>query len=416
MRLGAIGVSARPSRWRRLAAVCLGGSLSLTAAAVAAPAVAAGSQSAHVRPAVPHASQKDDELYAISCTKTKGCLAVGKWFSSKAKATYPLAETSTGSSWVMHNPPVPSGATVTVLHGVSCVSKPSPECIAVGEWGTLSPPTMNNYAALWNWSSWKLLKISDVKSSDLNELYAVSCLSSSWCAATGQYVPGSVDHEEAESQFWNGSSWTYKATVEPPPIDEPWLYGVSCTSPKFCLAVGDDTDTSNPSVQPTLAEVWNGSSWKERPSQNPAKSSGDVLAGVACLSTKSCDAAGYYLTPAFAFGASAESWNGKSLTLKPVPQVAPPSSGGPQLRGVACLSGSDCMAVGDLAAKWNGSSWVSEAFPQPNPIESLAWGISCVSANDCTAAGSWLTTSGDSFTFLVKWNGTSWTQQTGQNP
>ncbi|HEV8065597.1 MAG TPA: hypothetical protein VGP46_12220, partial [Acidimicrobiales bacterium] len=150
----------------------------------------------------------DDEIYGVSCIAGKGCLAVGKWFDSAKKTTRALAEYRTGATWVLNSAPTPTSSTVTAVQGVSCVSATKSVCMAVGVTGTLTGT--NNYAALWNWSSWKLLTIPNAPSSLLNQINAVSCTSSSYCVATGHYVSTISHRGQTDSLVWNGSSWSVK--------------------------------------------------------------------------------------------------------------------------------------------------------------------------------------------------------------
>jgi uncharacterized membrane protein len=73
-----------------------------------------------------------------------------------------------------------------------------------------------------------------------------------------------------------------------------WLSGVSCTSDKGCIAVGND-GTQAKIV--TLAERWDGASWTVEPTPNPlqtTKTKGSVLAAVSCSPGTVCTAVGDY--------------------------------------------------------------------------------------------------------------------------
>jgi hypothetical protein len=398
-----------------MTSLAVGWCLLIAAVACAAPAASAAAAKAGpasivaARAASPRVVAHDDELFAISCVPKKGCLAGGKWFNSKAKSTEPLAQTSTGTTWALHNPPIPKGSTVTAINGVSCVAGRPGVCLVVGQDGTLT--ASHDYAALWNWSKWTLLKPPDVPSSTLDQLDAVSCISAVQCVITGHYVSTRLFHGLASVLTWNGRSWAIGKVPAAPKSTDDWLYGVSCTSKSFCLAVGDYL--THGTGQPTLAASWNGKAWKLRHSQDPSPSNGNSLTGVSCISPRSCQAIGDYLTKVFAFHSLGESWNGTALTLRKTPDVT--ATEGSQLRGVSCLSAMFCMATGTLAARWNGTAWKQLAFPQASPILSITYGTSCVSKSNCTAAGDYTTEAGG-FSLFVHWNGTSWSKQTGKNP
>jgi len=357
------------------------------------------------------AATHDDELFGVSCTPGKGCLAAGKWFDKAAGSTNALAEIRTGTSWALNNPPAPAGSTITAVNGVSCVTAPSAVCLVVGQWGSFAGSY--NYAALWDWSGWKLLDPPDAPSSTLDQLNAVACVSSVYCIATGHFVGGTTSGGQPESLVWNGSKWALKTVPIPSQATNAWLYGVSCRSTSFCFAVGDYTITTP--HQPPLAETWNGTAWTVRPSQNNPTNQSNSLASASCVSATECEAVGNSLSPKLAFTSLGASWRGKSFTLQPTPGSGPKLAGS-DLRGVSCLSSTFCMAVGNMSAVWNGTFWSTEPFPQASPILSIAYAVSCTSKSSCTAVGSYANLSKGALTLVVNWNGTSWKQQAAANP
>src|SRR5215469_2520241 len=60
------------------------------------------------------------QLNGIKCTSSSSCEAVGQFVNGSTTET--LAESWNGSSWATQTTPNPSGATNTVLNGVSCPS------------------------------------------------------------------------------------------------------------------------------------------------------------------------------------------------------------------------------------------------------------------------------------------------------
>jgi hypothetical protein len=357
------------------------------------------------------AATHDDELFGVSCTAGKGCLAVGKWFDKAKGTTNALAEVRTGANWALNNPPAPAGSTITAVNGVSCVAAPSAVCLVVGQWGSFAGS--HNYAALWDWSGWKLLDPPDAPSSSLDQLNAVACKSSGYCVATGHFVGGTTSGGQPESLVWDGSTWALKTVPVPSSATQAWLYGVSCPSTSFCFAVGDYTITTP--HQPTLAETWDGTAWKVRPSQSSPVNPSDVLASVSCVSATACEAADSSLSPKLVFSSLGGSWSGKSFMLRPTPNTGPKPTGS-DLRGVSCLSSTFCMAVGNMSAVWNGTAWSMKVFPQASSVLSLADAVSCTSKSSCTAVGSYANLSKGTLTLIVNWNGTSWQQQAAQNP
>ena len=289
------------------------------------------------------------------------------------------------------------------------MAAPAAVCLVVGQWGSFAGS--HNYAALWDWSSWKLLDPPDVPSSSLDQLNAVSCKSSDYCVATGHFLGGTTSGGQPESLVWDGSTWALKTVPVPSQATNAWLYGVSCPSTSFCFAVGDYTIASP--HQPTLAETWDGTAWAVRPSQSINQS--NALASTSCVSATTCEAVGNSLSPKLAFSSLGGSWSGKSFTLRATPDSGPKLTGS-DLRGVSCLPVTFCMAVGNMSAVWNGTAWSMASFPQASPILSVAYALSCTSKSSCAAVGSYENLSKGGLTLIVNWNGTSWQQQAGANP
>jgi len=120
-----------------------------------------------------------------------------------------------------------------------------------------------------------------------NSLSSVSCVSVSFCVATGFYRAGPVNQTLVEQ--WNGASWT----VIPSPnsgTNSNGLASVSCVSESFCVATGSYNDGL---LDLTLVEQWDGANWSVIPSPNSGTNS-NVLNSVSCVNTAFCVATGYY--------------------------------------------------------------------------------------------------------------------------
>jgi hypothetical protein len=192
------------------------------------------------------------------------------------------------------------------------------------------------------------------------------------------------------------TTWVIQATPNPDSATGPALVGVSCPSADSCFGVGTDTN-SNPADQVTqmLAEHWNGSSWAIQATPNPSGSQGAQLGAVACPSTTSCIAVGDNTkstnTGADVNEGAAERWNGSTWTFQAMP--SPSGALNANFSGVSCTSVTSCTAVGDvetsggveqpLAERWNGSTWAIQATPVPSGAEESGLdGVSCTSASN----------------------------------
>jgi hypothetical protein len=320
---------------------------------------------------------------------------------------------STGSGFRINNHeavrvaagPPKSGATVTQLAGVSCTSATA--CVAVGYTarGVLGDTVgFVPLAEIWNGSKWRIASTPDPAHYTGSQLRGVSCTSATACVAVGFSVLGNERHSRRMTAFaerWNGVKWTLQPVAKVKNAIFTQLFGVSCTSPKACTAVGSyNADAS-------LVERWNGSAWKVQPTPHPRTFIYNLtfLNGVSCSSSTACVAVGESETGrAFShaydtYRSLAERWNGRSWSIEstPRPQLANEAF----LDGVSCVTTSACTAVGSdllnpsgtdvglLAESWSAMKWSIQTAPEPaNPNSTLQFGaISCTSVAHCMAVG-----------------------------
>ncbi len=316
-----------------------------------------------------------------------------------------------GASWSAQATPNPSGATASVLSGVSCGAVSAVAqgtvmqvCTAVGSY-TDSAGAEHPLAEGWD-QNWTLQSLPGPTQGDLA---GVDCSSQNppQCTAVGEDLTTS----DTLAERWNGTSWSIQTT---PATGDSGLLGVSCPTFNVCVAVG--LQHGSPHTVSPLAELWNGSSWTVQ--STPGL--GGALSAVSCASATACTAVGN------SSGAPlAESWNGSTWTSETVPVPAGGQSA--TLSGVSCTAANTCSAVGaytnssgtgvTLAERWNGTSWTIQ--PTPNPAGAQASylnGVSCTSATSCTAAGIYSQPAGTRSTLVESWNGTSWTLASTPDP
>jgi hypothetical protein len=354
-------------------------------------------------------------LNGDSCASPGTCTAVGSYENVSAGVST-LAMARVGGRWRRQVTPSPAGAIRSVLSAVSCTSADA--CTAVGRFyrARFFKGRVLALAERWNGRTWRIQATPGPAGSTSSWFYAVSCVSARACTAAGYFTSAGTDKTLAES--WNGRSWRVEATPVPAGATGSWLYGVSCTSATACTAVG--AVAGGQGTQP-LAERWNGAGWQVQASAGGTFGS---LSGVSCSSARSCVAVG-------PFGGRngtatlAEAWHGQAWRVQATPN--PAGSVGSQLLSVSCSSPGACTAVGAyspdsgetlaLAERWNGTSWRLQAAPNPagTIAEQLA-GVSCPSAGACTAAGNYGVLGTQTLTLAVAWAGTSWRVQATPTP
>jgi hypothetical protein len=119
-------------------------------------------------------------------------------------------------------------------------------------------------AEVWNGSAWTVQAPSvstDILGSGI--LSAVSCSSSSHCMAVGAGATRPISEE------LTAGTWTSVPTAQVSRTPFASLYQVSCPTATRCIAVGARTDGSPGDIGTSLAEEWNGSSWRVLKTRNP---------------------------------------------------------------------------------------------------------------------------------------------------
>jgi Fibronectin type III domain len=352
-----------------------------TGALAATPAASASGFTWSIIPAPGNGS-----LSGVACVTASDCWGVGVAVSGTSEQTF--AEHWNGSAWSIVTTPDTSSPS-NDLRAVACIG--SSDCWAVGV--AVSGTSEQTLAEHWNGSAWSIVTTPDTSSSS-NDLLGVACVTLSDCWAVGISRAGLASQTLAE--HWNGSAWSIVTT---PDTSSPSNYfeGVACISSSDCWAVG-----ASRAGLPTqnLAEHWNGSTWSIVTTPDASSGLGDNLSGLTCISASDCWAVGFADTAANGNPATlAEHWSGSAWTIVTTRNRNPSEQN--YLTGIACIGSSDCWAVGysvvsnpsppsiqrTLAEHWNGSAWSIAATSNTPETNSLG-GVACVSTSDCWAVGS----------------------------
>ncbi len=291
-------------------------------------------------------------LNGVSCTSTTFCEAVGNATIGGKLVT--LAEMWNGTAWKVQTTPNPTGATSSTLNGVSCIStKP---CEAVGA-ATVAGKQVT-LAEAWSGTAWKVQTTPNPTGGTGSSLNGVSCRAANACEAVGSSTVSGKKVSVAE--VW-ATSWKLQTIPNPSGATSSALNGVSCVSTKPCEAVGTTTIAGKPAA---LAELWNGTSWKVQTIPGPAGATSTSLNGVSCTATTFCEAVGT-TTVAGKQVTLAETWNG--TTWKVQTTTNPSAATASTLKAVSCTATNFCQAVGNatiasspsaLMERWNGTAWM----------------------------------------------------------
>lgn len=291
--------------------------------------------------ASPNVGTGYNDLFSVSCPSTTFCIAVGDGGNDRT-----LIERWNGTTWSVVTHADPAGTHYAILNGVSCPT--TTFCQAVGFWRASSSPN-RLLADRWNGSSWATLATPAPHPSLTEWFTGVSCTSSKFCMAVG-VAPGGT-HGYTVADRWNGVHWYLTATLNPSAFDDLW--GVSCRSATYCMAVGDQGPvTSNGWGTPlSFAEKWTGT-WQQETMQMLSGTNTDILFGVSCASTTDCEAVGYANYATGPSWDSVEVSSGAAWTLVTAPS---PATGSSDLTAISFPSATFLMAVGQNATPANPS-------------------------------------------------------------
>ena len=351
-------------------------------------------------PGVPGASITS--LAGVTCLTTSDCWAVGDRFKTSSSSTGPaLIEHFVGGRWVPVAAARAQKGTLDELSAVSCLS--SADCWAVGMRSGAHPGNLlEHYAGSGGWRAVGT-------PAPQGELAAVSCEpAEDQCWAAGS----SRDFRAAITFHLVGGRWHY---VKPATVSASFVQvnGLGCESVDDCLLVGFITPKHG--AGSALAERWNGHAWS-RLAVGGERAGGGSLAGVGCPqagSRPACWVVGQTVgkgSGIIPIHPLVERWNGSSLTLVDSPSGGPGDY--PELMAVACANQTACQTVGSrgsgednamvLTEGWDGSAWMRE--PSPSPLYGFRTlsGVACPSPKDCWAVGEGLIRSGEGTRMVIE--------------
>jgi hypothetical protein len=276
---------------------------------------------------------------------------------------------------------------------------------------------------------WSVVPSPNSSPNQLNDLYAVTCVSASDCWAVGWHQNDQgvartlIEHD-------TGSGWTVVSSPNASANTDQFLYAVSCVAADNCWAAGYWGRLSGFIITyETLLLHYDGTAWSIVSSPNAELSSDNVLYGLTCTGASDCWAVGYYLVSATAgseeplYLALIEHYDGTSWS---VVEAAPPFPdnvvGGivNVLQSVSCISASDCTAVGNylsptdffqtLVEHYDGTLWTVATSPNPDTTkDNFLYSVTCAAGSGCRAVGDIGSTLAGGFQTLIEENtGSGW--------
>jgi hypothetical protein len=333
-------------------------------------------------------SSDQNQLNGVSCVTSSWCMAAGSYDTGTYQT---LIEQWNGTAWSIVASPNTSTTLQNELDSVSCVS--SSFCVAAGS--TSNGSRDQTLIEQWNGSAWSIVSSPNTSATLENELEGVSCVTASFCVAVGDATNGS-DIDQTLIEQWNGATWSIATSPNTSATLDNELDAVSCVSSSFCVAAGE---ASASSAERTLIEQWNGTSWSVATSPNTSPTLGNALYGVSCDTAAFCLAVGYADTST-GYVNLVEQWNGSAWSIETTPDAN--AAFGDVLLTVDCFGPTSCVAAGYVntinnsdatyvteVLTWNGSSWAVVNVPEPAATaqQDQVNGLSCVAGALCVGAG-----------------------------
>jgi len=344
---------------------------------------------------------------AISCTAVGDCAAVGS-FRRGSTNDYALALTESSGTWSTGvEVELPSGAPGG-LRSIACTGTQS--CTAVGKASGRVAAAVSETSGTWGAPDVLAQPAGEVTHQD-GRLASVSCPASGSCAAVGGFFDS---NEDLRPMVVSETAGSWAAAKEPTlpgnasSFGDDELFGVSCTAPGDCTAVGHYGMLTGEGALITSESSgsWNNAVDLSLPAN--AQVSGRLM-GVSCPTTGNCAAVGSYITTGNRTGALAATESGgvwgTGVAISPPANKSATSE--PTLAAVSCTAAGECTAVGGyltntseqegMVAREVAGTWQPAVeIPAPASGESVILsGIDCPEAGQCVAVGGYSTAGGE---------------------
>lgn len=320
------------------------------------------------------------ELWGVDCVTAGACTAVGSYLHETGNEV-PLAMAFDGTEWSIEAVEAPAETPFVWLADLDCLAAGA--CMAVGAQADYFGHEQS-FAVVRDESGWKIAETPTLEGNAPNRFEGVSCTSEWDCTTVGGFVD-QEGREQIHALRWDGLGWLAMAQAGGF-LATTGLSDVSCPAASDCVAVGRRPGESS---QPPQIVRWDGTSWDaEPPAEYAVGASSIELRAVDCASAVECQVVG-----SAAYGG----FGAKNMTLvyrAETWRTADTASPGGGLRGVSCVGGESCMAVGDStepagnpATRWilGEDGW--EVSSSEGPDGAYLTDVVCLEEADCLAVG-----------------------------
>jgi hypothetical protein len=362
----------------------------------------------------------------LVCLSAGHCVALG--VTKNANIDYYVdALTYNRGRWNSLLPPLPPGVNrgSTTFRSLSCASFAF--CVAVGHFithnhgvGTLHP--IMEVLRSGRWSTTRLPMARGATFHNGGALESVSCTADSSCVAVGYYNTDTAGESQGAVLSIAGHHLSAEQAPLPKNADSAGyqtadLYSISCIRTSRCAAVGGFTDKAGLGRVLVLADIRG--HWTVRPVRNRGASSGATLTSVSCRPNGNCAAMGVvsqmcgaecaqYPSGAVAAGPLGGTWTSEALPLT----ADFKSYQTLYLNGITCPAAGPCVGdlnYGDGAVNFNtdfvqytNGRWRAVLGPLPAGMKTSDYTASsampsCPASSWCVDVGEWSARNGASY-------------------
>jgi len=300
----------------------------------------------------PDGPSKNNQLYGVSASAANNVWAVGSYASVNGPFKT-LTERWNGSAWSF----VASAnlGAEDALGGVAAISPT--DVWAVGDFMPQLTSPQTAFIEHWNGHKWSV--VPSPSPGQLSGLSSVRAVSANDVWAVGLYY-NNAGNSQTLIEHWNGQKWRIVPSPSPGLTDN-GLGGLTIVSAQDIWAAGAQSSDQQNTLQ-TLIERWDGKTWSVVPSPSPAPLY-NSLGGMTAISANDVWAVGVVEGSNFVQSTLAEHWDGNSWKVEPTPDVG---SLGNLLSDVSAI-GTAVWAVGyyystpeltrTLIERWDGKRW-----------------------------------------------------------
>ena len=308
------------------------------------------------------------QVNALSCASTTLCVAGGTYFDPDSGVQQAFVSVFNGTTWTDSEVAAALNSNDYGGAAVSSVSCGSPTTCVVGGSYTDGDGASEGFVSTFNGTTWTDSEVAaDLSQGNGVQVNSLSCPSATFCAAGGIFIDEN-GQEHAFMAVFNGESWT--DTEVAASLDEGGgasTSQVTCTSSTFCVAGGQYLDGNG--VPQAFASVFNGVTWTDQEILGDLTGNGQLaINGISCASATSCVATGVYTDSNGSNQGFAASFDGATWTDSEIGGALNVGNAA-DVTSVSCAADGTCVVGGSYTGAHGELNAFVSSSPTPAAIQ-----------------------------------------------